>query len=274
MHTSFMNKKREFLSQDKMFKLAPSIFTDRPSEKVSSAYAFIPTTRVLGLLENEGWKPVNVSQSRSRTEEGREFTKHMIRLSRDLDSLTKVGDSSLELILTNAHNGLAAFNLMLGLFRQVCSNGLVVKDNDLMNESIKHIGFQDQNVIEATYRILENGPKVHEKVDKFSSIQLSFEERNLFAAAAHKIKYEGEEKPIIKAGDLLLPRRWEDKKADLWTTFNNVQENMIRGGLRGSRSETGRRRSTKEVKSINENIKLNAALWHLTEEMAKLKMGA
>jgi hypothetical protein len=63
-----------------------------------------------------------------------------------------------------------------------------------------------------------------------------------------------------------------DYKDDLWTTFNRVQENLINGGVRG-RSATGRRMSTRAVGGVNENVKLNKALWSLADGLAQLKQG-
>ena len=62
----------------------------------------------------------------------------------------------------------------------------------------------------------------------------------------------------------------EDSGNDLWTTFNRIQENMIKGGMSG-RSKSGRRSTTREVNGVTENVKLNRALWTLADEFAKLK---
>jgi hypothetical protein len=52
-------------------------------------------------------------------------------------------------------------------------------------------------------------------------------------------------------------------------TLNRVQENMIRGGVRG-RNVNGGRMSTRAVNSVTENVRLNKALWTLADEMAKI----
>jgi hypothetical protein len=61
---------------------------------------------------------------------------------------------------------------------------------------------------------------------------------------------------------------------DLWTTFNKVQENVVRGGLRGvRRDETGRSRRVRSraINGIDQHIRLNQALWTLSQHMANLK---
>jgi len=69
-------------------------------------------------------------------------------------------------------------------------------------------------------------------------------------------------------------RRRDDNGADLWRTFNRVQENAVRGGLSAWGHDANghrRRTTTREVKAIDQDVKLNRALWHLAERMAELK---
>ncbi|MBN3807442.1 DUF945 domain-containing protein, partial [Paraburkholderia sp. Ac-20336] len=74
----------------------------------------------------------------------------------------------------------------------------------------------------------------------------------------------------ITENQLLAPRRFEDRRDDLWTVFNRVQENLTKGGLHG-RSRTGRAMSTRPITGIDENVKLNRALWMLAEAMRQMK---
>ena len=74
----------------------------------------------------------------------------------------------------------------------------------------------------------------------------------------------------VTAEQLIEARRPEDIGHSLWTTFQRVQENVIRGGQPG-RSAQGRRLQTRPVGSIDRGVSLNRALWMLAEEMRKLK---
>jgi hypothetical protein len=67
----------------------------------------------------------------------------------------------------------------------------------------------------------------------------------------------------------LTARRYDDQKNDLWTTYNRVQENVIKGGIR----QVNRRKS-RGVNGIDENLRLNKALWTLAEQMKQLKEAA
>ena len=61
-------------------------------------------------------------------------------------------------------------------------------------------------------------------------IGLSRDEQRIFAEIALNWKYDekGEGKHIpLTADDVLQARRHEDKKDDLWTTYQRVQENTL-----------------------------------------------
>jgi hypothetical protein len=55
--------------------------------------------------------------------------------------------------------------------------------------------------------------------------------------------------------------------------MNVVQENVIKGGLSAMRRDgrETRRVTTREVRGIDQDVKLNRALWQLAERMAELK---
>ena len=102
-------------------------------------------------------------------------------------------------------------------------------------------------------------------------IDITPDERNIFAMSAHNLVYDDLESAPIQPDQLLSERRYDDKGNDLWTTFNVVQENIMRGGLKGrTRGSNGplRRTTTRPVKALDLNVKLNQALWYLTEKMA------
>jgi hypothetical protein len=67
---------------------------------------------------------------------------------------------------------------------------------------------------------------------------------------------------------LLNPRRYGDGAKDLWTTLNTIQENIIRGGRRNPyrrRPDGSRMPKSRAVKGIDEDMKLNKALWQMAE---------
>jgi hypothetical protein len=265
------------LTEDEMFKIAPSIFATSAHESRSERFQPIPTIEVLRGLEKEGFVPVGVKQSVARDADKVNFTKHLIRLRRlgNEDSY-RVGDTVCEILLKNANDGTSAYDLMAGLFRICCLNSLVTQTGTIDSVKVRHSGDVTHKVIEGTYRVLGEAQLALAAPQDWSQIALNNDERRIFAEAAHIARFadaEGNVETPIQPAQLLRPRRREDTGADLWTTFNVTQENVIRGGLRGQhgRDHNYRRVTTRPVNGIDQDVKLNKAMWHLAEQMAALK---
>ncbi len=262
------------LTDDQILAVAPSVFATSPHVSRSARYAAIPTSEVLKSLRREGFQPFAVTQGGSRDEEKRGFTKHMLRLRHESTMAAQVGDSFQEIVLVNSHDGTSSYQLMAGMFRLVCSNGMVVGAGAGFDEvRVKHQGDVIPAVIDGCVEILNRLPGVQNEVNNWQALQLTEGEQNAFASAAMAIRYE-EEKPF-EATKLLTVKRYDDAKPTLWNTLNTIQENVIRGGVGYVlRDENGRRkqiRRTREVAGIDQNVKLNRGLWVLAQEMAKLK---
>jgi Domain of unknown function (DUF932) len=256
------------LADDDLRRIAPSIFAVAPWERMSARYKMVPTIEVVGMLAGEGFHPVRAAQSRTRIECKGDFTKHLIRFrhATHLDPI-RVGDEVPELILTNSHDGSAAYRFMSGIFRLVCSNGLTVQSADFGSVSVRHsggAGFERQ-ILDATREVIADAPRTLEKIETWKQIELAPKQREAFAAAVLELR----DSKAIEPAQLLTTRRPEDAKPDLWTTANVLQENTMKGGLRG-RAETGRRVTTRPVKSVGEDVRMNRALWVLTERLAEI----
>jgi Domain of unknown function (DUF932) len=115
------------LSDEALRYCAPSVFASQPIEGVSDRYSFLPTSSILKGMRANGWVPVRVEQQRVRTEARRGFQKHLIRFARveHLDTWAK-DQVRPEVVLLNSHDKSSAYQLHCGLFRLVCSNGMVV----------------------------------------------------------------------------------------------------------------------------------------------------
>lgn len=255
------------LTENELRRYAPSIFATTPADGVSSKYQFVPTSEVLGMIADLGFHPVKATQSRTRIYDRSDIVKHMIRLRhQDYLSGAKVGDEIPEIVLTNSHDRTAAYNLMAGLFRLVCSNGMCVQSEDFGTVSVRHTGKADlrQRVIDATYAVVDQVPKTLEKVDEWKAIELSSSQQNAFATAANTLL----DNPNVTPIQLLSVKRIEDSGPSLWKVFNRVQENITKGGI-PTRSAKGRRSITRPVKAVDRDVRLNKALWTLADELAK-----
>lgn len=278
------------ITRDAMFKKAPSIFATAPYSEVSNKYTFIPTIDIVDALEAEGFLPVRVGQSATRIAGKGDFTKHMIRFRREQDmgvNAPRIVDGNAhhfygaheqmpeipEIVMVNSHDRTSGFQLSAGLFRQICSNGAVVKSGTIGDISVRHSGRIQDDVIEGAFTIVNEMPLILDQVEKFKAITLNPDMQIAFADSAMQLRYvrdeEGNSTAPVQVSQLLRPRRTTDQGSDLWSTYNRVQENMLKGGLRG-RGTTGKRMSTRAINSVTEDIRLNKSLWFLTEQMAKL----
>lgn len=276
------NRQQTPLTLEQIAHFAPSAMATSAHDSRSARYAFIPTVDVINAMMRNGFLPYRASQSNTRMEDRRGYTKHMIRFRhQSQDGLLRVGDVVPEISLVNSHDGSGLYELMAGLFRLACSNGLMVSESTLDSIKVRHTGDVVNNVIEGSFKLIESSTNVLATVNNWTRLQLTDGEQKVFAEAAHTVRFadaEGEVNTPITAAQLLAPRRTADTGSDLWKTFNRVQENTLRGGLRGvQRDETGRRIrrvTTREVKGIDQDVKLNRALWQLAEKMAELKAAA
>ena len=267
-NTSFI--KRTELADDQILAVAPSVFAVAPQAGVSERYAFVPTAQVVSKLREAGWSPVEASQQLVRLDDRLGFQKHILRFQRrEVQAI--VGEYTPELVLVNSHDRSSAYQLQAGLFRFVCGNGMIVSDSTFERVSIRHSGFTPDEVIDASFKLLDGIPAITSRVETFKNRQLNSAELETFAGAALRLRFENVNESPISASKLLDSRRWEDKGDDLWHAMNRIQENLIRGGQRdfSRRREDGRRfPRTRAIAGLDQNLRLNRELWNLAERFA------
>ena len=235
----------------------PAIFAEQAAPTVSEKYTFIPTTRILGVLEDQGWIPTEVSQVNSHQESNKQFAKHLIRLRRDEAIKPEVDKTIPEIVLFNSHNGKSNYDLRMGLYRFVCANGMVVSDQEFGSIKIRHMGYTDEQVVKASQEFIDNTSRIMNVVDEWQDIKLDRDQMRSFGREAAKLRFEDPDDLTINT--VLQARRSEDMGSDLWTVFNRTQENLIQGGFLVT---NGRRRSRK-ITNIDKNININTSLWDL-----------
>ena len=163
-----MTQNNTSLTREQLTELVPSAFANQQSPKVSNKYTFISTSTVLDDMSKLGWEPFSASQRKSRKDEDSMFTKHLIRLRNN--NLSKIGDSIPEVVLTNSHDGRNAFTLHAGLFRLVCSNGLVIADTTFQQVKIKHQWYNFDEIRKIMDGMLDVVPKVIAQVQNLNLI--------------------------------------------------------------------------------------------------------
>ncbi len=262
-------RKERALTNDELMRYVPSVFSEDKHDSRSERYTYIPTITLLDKLRHEGFQPFFACQTRVRNPGRVEHTKHMLRLRRE-GQIT--GEEVPEIILLNSHDGSSSYQMIPGMFRFVCANGMVCGDT-FGQIRVPHKGDVVGQVIEGAYTVLGIFDKVTESREEMKTLQLNAEEKQIFAEAALEYKYdpkcEGKHIPLT-SDDVLRVRRHADRSDDLWTTYQRVQENMIKGGLLG-KNANGKRQRTRAVTGIDGDVRLNRALWGMAEKMKNLK---
>lgn len=278
MLSRYSNARFAPLTDDDVRRLAPSAFAVEPHSSRGDRYAYIPTSEVLSSMRTAGFTVTAAAQSRSRDLTRVEHTKHLIRFRPENSTPTAEGLHP-EIVLINSHDGTSSYQLFAGVYRLICLNGLMVGET-VEAVRIRHTGNPIREVIDASHTVIASATRALRVASEMSALPLSRDEQQAFAAAAHELRFTPESNlaTAIEPEQLLRVRRPDDREANLFTTLNVVQENVIRGGLRGFAVDTDargrrttRRVSTREVGGIDQQTALNRALWTLAERMQQLK---
>ena len=259
------------LHNKEIIRNAPSVFSHMPRKDVSDKYGFVPTIEVVDMLRAEGYGVVRAMQSYTRNPDKAPFTRHMVRLRHRSYLEAGTHEEVPEIVLVNSHDGNCSYQFMAGIFRLVCSNGLIVQSADYGRLSIRHLGGQDfyKQVVRVSREMADQAPVIMGRIDRWKQIELTPAQQEAFAVAALELR----ENNTLEPRQLLTSRRMADSKPDLWTTTNRIQESLIRGGIH-TRSAAGRSFTTKAIKSVDTEVKLNRALWTLAERMEALRGAA
>ena len=261
------NFKAHALSPATLKQSAPSVFAEGPAPGLSRRYTFVPTSEIVEGLQEAHWMPVQVEEQRARQAERIGFQKHVIRF-RQLEQMATLDEWNVELVLLNSHDAGCAYQIHAGIYRRICSNGLVVSEGGFETLRFRHSGLNTVEVVKASLRVIESVPQISQRIHDFRTRSLTFGEQLNFARAALQVRYE--DSPPVNPDALLRPRRVEDNSDDLWTIFNRVQENLIRGGVcDGHRGRNGRLRSVRALRGIDSKVTINKALWGLAEQVIR-----
>ncbi len=210
------------ISLDSLRTRVPAIFTKTPSPKVSNRYSFADSEYYLQKFIDADWT-IHSARQVSKSE----YAPHQVIL-RNKDIAT-VGDLLPQLIFTNSHNGIKKMTMDTGIYRLVCSNGLVVPTSITQSLSIKHIDLGDSTTDTIVNSFYEKIPIIMNNIDRMRNKILTNDEIDNFTYNALQIRFINA--VGININDVVKPSRIEDYSDDLWTVFNVVQEKIIRGGI-------------------------------------------
>lgn len=260
---------REPLDNEALYRHVPSIFASEAHDSRSERYVYVPTIDIVEGLRREGWFPFFAVQSIPRDGSRHGHAKHMLRLRRD-GGIGK--PEAAEVIIVNSHDGTSAYQMFAGMLRFVCTNSMIAGER-FEEIRVPHKGGIQDQIIEGVYTVAEDFPRLVDATEIMKETRLSRDEQRVLAEASLVARY-GEEESPVQPDQIIMPRRHEDAGQSVWSTLNVIQENLIRGGLRGRRQTSDgrvRRTQTRAINGIDQNVGLNRALWTLAEGMQRLK---
>jgi hypothetical protein len=263
---SYDSSKNEFLTKDAIREIAPSVFTEKAdSSSTSKHYVHIPTENVIDDMASLGWGVVDAKQVKARKNAG--YQKHMVVFGNDDITITgKDGDTVMpRILMTNSHDGKNSFQFQAGLYRLVCSNGLVIADAEFANMKIRHMGYDLNELSTVISEIVEKLPLTVECMNKLKAKELSEKEQIEFAKEALATRLSEKELSNVTSDqilDLLAPTRDEDKGDDMWNVFNVIQEKIIHG-MFDVYGVNGKVRKARKIKNFRQDTKVNQELYQL-----------
>jgi hypothetical protein len=252
------------LSLEGVRRKAPAVFAASAHERMSPRYTFIPTERVLTGLINVGFVPVDARQTHTRST-SLLHARHVVRLRRRVETV-QLNDSVLEILFLNSHDGTSAYQLRVGIFRVVCTNGLIVSRTAFPTQCVRHRGNIVDEVVIGALQMTERFETLAGQIEQMEQRRLPKDEQLQFAERALKLRFPKEVGSGLEPAQVLTCRRVEDVGDDLWRVTNRIQENLLRGGVM-RRTATGRLMRTRSITAIAQDVRINSGLWDMAMEV-------
>ena len=244
----------------------PQIFNQSKKETLSKFYIHVSTSTIVKDLENLGWDVFSVKTVKTKKSK-LEYTKHLVQLfNKDI----KLNDGNFPtILLTNSHDGSTSVKFEVGIFRLVCSNGLVIKTKDFGTFKTRHRNYSFEILKENIIELTNNIPNLIKLVEKFEQKLMTSQEIHEFARKALLTRLESDKSinnDLLK--DFIQPKRNEDKEDNLWNIFNRFQERLTWGEF--SYNHTNKKKETvirkaRPIKSFSLDMEMNKKLWEIAE---------
>ncbi len=278
-HNTVVNKvlKHQALNDEDIKYLCPVAFKDKMTKAeinrlgLSKHYSFVPTMNVVNYLRALGYEVVDAKQVKARKKSTNGYQKHMITLEHPKYKVEGSKEYP-QILLTNSHDGGNAFTLSAGIFRLVCSNGLVIKTEDYGSARLVHKGYSFEAVQKLVKEFEETVSEVLNKITEMKKVQLTKEQQIEFAKQAALLRFKAKSynedniADVVSIDDLLNVERKEDAGNGLYEVFNRVQESLINGKYTylGTKDKP---RKARPIKNFKQNIEVNKKLSELAFEL-------
>lgn len=243
-------------------KFVPSAFAEHPATHVSENYRFFPTFRFIEAFMDSGWK-IHEARQMNPTKKDPTTCKHQIDLRHPDFGFDKpdLGEVIPRISLINSHDWSSRMSVFIGLFRLVCTNGMMVSFGSFAGMNIRHDADVNFTVQDITERFTKESGDLIGTVTRWKTLELPYDRRMELATQAGRIRW-GADKYTGDPSMLLLSRRPSDDGNDLWHTYNRLQENTFKGGI----AFNGRRRA-RSLSNIDAMRTVNTELFEAAKQM-------
>ena len=266
-----------FLSTEEIREQAPVIFAGGPTREVSERYVYADTPTIINDMDKLGWKVRQVGQRKAR-KEATSFSPHFVRFANpDYRIKGNGGDYSFpEVVMKNRYDGLGAVEFMAGVFRLVCSNGMVIATQSFGEYKLNHRGYSFDEMRKLVGDRVVSIEEQVQVMNQMKDTDLMKEQQRELAMQGLLIRGQVAEKDKSKyAGlidtltldEILNPKRDEDRGSDLWNTFNRVQESITHGDFRVQLGINAKVRKGRAIKSFERDLQFNKELFTAATEL-------
>jgi hypothetical protein len=168
-----------------------------------------------------------------------------------------------------------SFQFRVGIFRLVCSNGLVIATEEFESFKIRHKGYTFAELRKVIVQAVQDLPGKVEVMNKMTQRILSEEEQRKLALDALMIRSgitpgskQAKEREYDNEtlDEMLEVKREADEGDNLWVVFNRIQEAVTQGGFSAALSGS-KVRKVRKITSFEKDTKVNQELFKLATSL-------
>jgi len=257
------------MSKDEIRKTAPFVFaTEKTNPNTSDRYVFANTERLIDDMASLGWGVTECKQQRPnkrtkvRSFHTVAFQNPDVYLTNDKGEI----DAFPRIIVSTSHDGFHSFKFMAGIYRLVCSNGLIICDKQFTAFTLRHINYSYEELMRIVAQSIELTKRKVAVINDMQAKSLTTEQKRELARRAIAIRKGMKDWDELRLDnqdidDMLEPVRDEDKGDSLWNVFNVLQEKAINGDFQLGKTKNGKRRWARPITGAAKDIDVNQSLF-------------
>ena len=182
------------MTMDQVKAACPYAFAENPTNPaVSDKYIQANTETVINDMTKLGWYPVEAKQCRKKKNSKGIRSFHMVVMESDDPRTNIYGmggelEAKVRIIIQNSHDGFNSFRFMVGAYRFVCENGMVIADAQFADFSIRHINYSFEELRGIVASVMEGIPATVSSINKMNSTILTDAQKQEMAVETLKIR--------------------------------------------------------------------------------------